>query len=101
MLAQALRSRALARLAVAALAIGLIALAGLALWSTDRTERDAARLGEINEIAAKWGRLISNDQVLSRDGMEIYRKEPRWTINLQRGSLLFQSRPQLRLIFVL
>jgi diguanylate cyclase (GGDEF)-like protein len=58
MLAKALQTRAMARLAVAALALGLFALAGLALWSTDRTERDAVRLGEINDIAAKWGSLF-------------------------------------------
>ena len=47
-----------ARLAVAGLALGLFALAGLALWGTDRTDRDTARLNEINEIAATWGSLF-------------------------------------------
>src|SRR5256714_14667238 len=58
MLARALRTRAVARLAVAALSLGLFALAGLALWSTDRTARDTARLGELNEIANQWGALF-------------------------------------------
>jgi diguanylate cyclase (GGDEF)-like protein len=58
MLASALRSRVVARLAVAALALGLFALAGLQQWSTDRTARDTARLGEINEIGAHWAMLL-------------------------------------------
>jgi diguanylate cyclase len=58
MLANVLRERATARLAVAALALGLFALAGVALVSSDRTARDTARLGEINEIAARWGTVF-------------------------------------------
>lgn len=58
MLSKALRSRATARLAVAGLALGLLLLVGLVLWSTRAADRENARLNQINEVAAAWGRLF-------------------------------------------
>jgi diguanylate cyclase len=58
MLAKALRAPLTARLAVAGLALGLFVLAGLALWGNGRTDRDTARLDQINDIAAAWGTLF-------------------------------------------
>jgi diguanylate cyclase (GGDEF)-like protein len=58
MLARALRARATARLAIVGLALGLFALAGLAQWSNTVADRDNARLGQINDIAATWGTLF-------------------------------------------
>jgi diguanylate cyclase (GGDEF)-like protein len=53
-----LGSAAMARVALAGLALGLVALAGLALWSTVTNQRTTARVGEMNEISDRWGRIF-------------------------------------------
>ncbi|WP_203781702.1 putative bifunctional diguanylate cyclase/phosphodiesterase [Paractinoplanes rishiriensis] len=53
----------MARLALAGLALGLMALAGLALWSTVANQRAADRIGEMNEIGDRWGRIQQKTRI--------------------------------------
>jgi diguanylate cyclase (GGDEF)-like protein len=53
----------MARLALAGLALGLVALAGLALWSTVSNQRATVRIGEMNEIGDRWGRVLQKTTI--------------------------------------